>query len=534
MVAVTVLSLVFLVIPGAPARAPYEHIIARYTHSPSGIVIIGNLTRSTDDWYMEAPRTLSFDLSAKIPNNMTLSVNVTRFVLFIEFPDESSVYILLNESDNVQTTRRNNGSVFNETLGVVVTASKLDFIPESSNWGILAFLVTADMVIQNTESSTRLQDVNIFSLRPQEVTWDWPFGLYIPDNKDDVYLYPFPDLLMNYIMFLALIGAILLLFVTCFRNSDSYRNWKSSRPQAYVHKAVEVHGKKYELGGLRTTLAYYMHGILPDGAPLYGKVISDWAKKSAGLDIPNDLDVDGLSKTNVELWSSLRDSLEVNARGISKYLYEQTPRGMRAKRLAQLLVSRGFTVDEDTRSWLSQHLDDEVEAEIEREFPSGNLFSEMRSFVESKLSLMVPDLLFQLRQSVDQAEKQTGPAMLSGMALTCRDVYEGLLDYITHNESIRMGKEKPEKGKTKDSARLVVAWLKSRLNGCAEVPLSNLDKGFDLFFAYTTELGRAIQRAVHKEKTSLLRQEILSLVVNLYSWIGNLFVLLERAGYDWA
>ncbi len=528
---VIVLSILVILstVPNAYARLPYEQILAGYTHNQSGVTIVGNITYSTESWYFDVPRNLLFSLEITIPQNTSVSLNVSRVLLFLDFSLDDFVYPLLNHTTPIRHVSNESGFMLSQTYSVTAESTNVDFIIETSNWAILGFLVCFNISISTGSLSYALQDVDLFSHRPEGMDWVWSSGLNIPDNDDGISLNPWHFLLFDWFFILMPPAFFAVLAILCILNNDRVRRWRASRPSAYINKRCHYQGHQYKLGGLKIALAYYMYLV---GSPSYqgfGEAVAAWTKDTHGLDLKWDMESSQFTEEESVVWNRIEHELGVNAKGIDRYLYDCIPYERRGKELVRILGRSGYELDEKSLIWIMDNIANSVEEEIHGVEPPSAFFVNLRTFVESWLETLVPDLVIQLREAVEQFENQSGPAAIAGLALTIRDLFEGLLYQLVSDEMLPEGVQRPAKNKTRNSMSHIKIWLEFQLEGKADVPLSNVEKGFDLFYDYTKELGKLVHRSVHKDKAALTRLEASWLLASFYSWLSGLFILFERA-----
>jgi hypothetical protein len=450
-------------------------------------------------------------------------------LLFLDFSLDDFVYPLLNYTTPIRHVFNESGFVLSQTYSVTAESANVDFIIETSNWAILGFLACFNISISTESQSYILQDMDLFSHRPEGMDWVWSSGFNIPDNDDGIILSPWHFLLLDWFFFLIPPAVLAVLTIICILSNDRVRRWRASRPSAYINKRCQYQGQRYKLGGLRIALAYYMYLV---GSPSYqgfGETVAAWIKDTLGLDLEGDMDTSQFTEAESVVWNRIEHELGVNARGIDRYLYDCIPYEKRGEELVRMLGRSGYEPNEKSISWIMDNIANSVEEEIHSEEPSSTFFVNLRAFVEGWLETLVPDLVIQLNEAVEQFENQSGPAAIAGLALTIRDLFEGVLYQLVSDEMLPEGVQRPAKNKTRDSMSHIKIWLESQLDGKADVPLSNVEKGFDLFYDYTKELGRLVHRSVHKDKAALTRLEASWLLASFYSWLSGLFILFGRA-----
>jgi len=519
-------------------RSPFDDIIAGYTRN--SVTLRGNLTYSTAQWYFNVQSRLIFNLTIDVPNNTTVELNISRLLLFLEFREEDSDFnfvLLLNQTDFGHFSFTNSSVVISDSYTVTVDDAHIGFIPEDYNWVVLGFLVTLDINIISDTTPESIEDVNIYSSKPESVSWIHPSGMFTWDNEDHFHIWSYSyynDPFLSFIQTAVLFSFFPAIFIlSCYCNSDFRKRRKASKLKTYLSKKVEIHGRVYSLGGIRISLAYYMFLVLPEGDDYYGKVVSTWVSRTAKLNLLDNIDSSEISKEEEPLWYDLRRNLSINARGIDIYLYKQFSRKERAIELIKQLRKYNFEVSEETTSWIESNINREVEEEYSRVNPSGELFTELRNFVETCLSLLIPKELSQLRGAIIQLEEKTGPDVFAATALTLRDIVQNLLYTLVTDQVLPLDSVKSSKDKTRENFSYLVNWMKLQLKGTADKPLGLVEQWFDTFFDYTYQLDSLVHRDVHKRKAELRREEIIGHIMNLYSWMNELFILLERADYDW-
>jgi hypothetical protein len=533
LVVLVIIAAVLIQAPLVNCRSEYEDIVAGFTWE--SVEVQGNLTYPTDMWYFNVPKTLMFSLTVDVPENTTVSVNVTRLFLFLEFLGESpdvNVAYLLNESHSIRTSFSQSAVILNDSHTVSVLEEEVEFIPEGSNWAALGFCVFLEVEIIVNGVTEFSDSGGIYSHEPQSVQWSSLFGHFTRDNEDRMFIYPYSSYINEIIINLMPIGGSAFILLMCaagaYRSSNLRRRRRASNLKSYLKKESIIYGRVYKLGGVTISLAYYMYLLISSEEAYFGEFVSKWARSEADISLPSNLDSSGVPSEHKPTWYELERELARNARKVDVFLYKQVPRGKRAEKLVNLLRKHGFQVSQETEHWISTNIDREVEEEYKRVHPSGELFSSLRIFVESHLHDLVPSELSQLRGALELLEKQPSPETFASVALTCRDVYQETLYQLVTDEKVPPDKTKPSLSQSKQNAELLVNWIKQSLMGESERPMKLTERGFDLFEEYTNQLDTMIQRNIHKKKVDLLLQEVIGHVISLYNLLNELFVLLER------
>lgn len=529
---------IFIHIPSGQCRSPFEYIIAGY--NKDSVNIQGNLTYPTDDWYFNIPKAVMFKLIIQIPDDIVVDVNFTRLLFFLDFRDEDPEYGFVtpfNQTNLLQSSFDTSSIVHNDTYSLIVNDNEVQFIPEWSNWVVFGFLVTLDLGIHNNGTYDQIDQVNIYSSKPNSVDWTYSPGMYTNENEDRFWFYKYSNPFdpSSNILLIAFVGGLFFFCIlsTLYRASEMRQRRRKANLKNYIKKKAEIHGRIYNLGGIRVTLAYYMTLAFPKLHDEYSMVVSDWAIERAAVSISPTLDSSELSNELQPIWYKLIEELSKNAKKVDIYLYNQFSRGNRATELIRLLTNNELPATKNAISLIESEIDDEVEEEYHRTTPSGKLFTILRLFVEEYLESIVPDELSQLRGALKQLEERGDPDIYAAVSLSCREIHEALLYKLVTEQVLAEGDTKPPEIKSHYNADKIVSWLKLQLERSAEEPLAHIERGFDLFIKYNKQLDKIIQRDVHKDKSDLTRQEITGHVLFLFSLYNELFLLLERAKFDW-